>query len=110
VKIETLLASVYKEFNFNPKRNLERSKLTEVIKTKCLKILHNIKTSWINRVVPSKVVVKELKTLLVKMAKNVIINEFATINYELLCDIENVLGFICLLPMLEALQGLSKYA
>jgi hypothetical protein len=54
-------------------------------------------------VVPSKVVLEEFKTLLVKMAKDVVVNENTTINYELLCDIEIVLGFTYLLPMLEAL-------
>jgi hypothetical protein len=54
-------------------------------------------------VVPSKVVLEEFKILLVKMAKDAVTNESATANYELLCDIEIVLGFICLLPMLEAL-------
>jgi hypothetical protein len=43
------------------------------------------------------------------MAKDVV-NELAIVNYELLCDIDTVLGLTCLLPMLEALQGLSKYA
>jgi hypothetical protein len=54
-------------------------------------------------VVPSKVVFEEFKILLVKMAKDVAINESVIANYELLRDIEIVLGFICLLPMLEAL-------
>ncbi len=42
------------------------------------------------------------------MAKDVD-NESTTANYELLCDIETVMGLTCLLPMLEALQGLNKY-
>jgi hypothetical protein len=45
VKIETLLGGVYKYFDHNPKRNLERSKLVEVMETKGLKTLCNIKTS-----------------------------------------------------------------
>ncbi len=109
VKIETLLVGVYKYFNHNPKRNLEKSKLVGVMETKGLKILCNIKTNWINMVVPSKVVLEKFKTLLVKLAKHVIVIESAIVNYELLCDIEIVLGFTCLLPMLEALHGLSKY-
>ncbi len=44
-----------------------------------------------------------------KMAKDVA-NEYVVTNYELLCDIETIMGLTCLLPMLEALQGLSKYA
>jgi hypothetical protein len=43
-------------------------------------------------VVPSKVVLEEFKTLLVKMAKDVV-NEYVVANYELLCDIETIMGF-----------------
>jgi hypothetical protein len=39
----------------------------------------------------------------VKMVEDVVTNEYVVINYELLCDIEIVLGFTYLLPMLEAL-------
>jgi len=60
-------------------------------------------------VVPSKVVLEEFKTLSVKMAEDVV-NEYAIANYELLCDIETIMGLTYLLHMLEALQGLSKYA
>jgi len=104
VKTEALLVGVYKYFNHSPKRNLERFEvMAKVMETKHFKILCNIKTKWINMVVPSKVVLEEFKTLLVKMAKDVVVNENTTINYELLCDIEIVLGFTYLLPMLEAL-------
>jgi hypothetical protein len=37
LNIETLLASVYTYFNHSPKRNLEISKLVEVMETKGLK-------------------------------------------------------------------------
>jgi hypothetical protein len=49
-------------------------------------------------VVPSKVVLEEFKTLLVKMVEDVV-NEYAIANYELLCDIETVMGLTCLLPI-----------
>jgi hypothetical protein len=104
VKIETLLACVYTYFNHSSKRNLEISKLVEVMETK------GLKTRWINMVAPSKVVLEEFKTLLVRMVEDAIINEFVVANYELLCDIEILMGLTCLLPMLEALQGLNKYA
>jgi hypothetical protein len=60
-------------------------------------------------IVLSKVVLEEFKTLFVKLAEDTTTNEFVIVNYELLCDIETVMGLTCLLPMLEALQGLSKY-
>jgi hypothetical protein len=104
VKTETLLVGVYKYFNHSPKRNLERFEvMVKAMETKRFKILCNIKTKWIYMVVPSKVVLEEFKTLLVKMVEDVVTNEYVVINYELLCDIEIVLGFTYLLPMLEAL-------
>jgi hypothetical protein len=35
-------------------------------------------------------------------------NAFAKNKYELLCDCDIVLGLTCVLPMLEAVQSLSK--
>jgi hypothetical protein len=32
----------------------------------------------------------------------------ANTNYELLCDVETVMGLTCVLPMLEAMQSLNK--
>jgi hypothetical protein len=37
-------------------------------------------------------------------------NAVANINYELLCDVETVMGLTFVLPMLEAVQYLSKLA
>jgi hypothetical protein len=31
-------------------------------------------------------------------------------NYELLCNVENFLGLACIMPLLEVVQGLSKFA
>jgi hypothetical protein len=70
--------------------------------------LHNIKTIWINMVVPSKVVLEELKIFWWRWHKMLIINFVAT-NYKLICDIETIFGLICVMFMLETLQGLIKY-
>ncbi len=88
VKFQALLVGVYVYFNHSPKRNLERSKLIKVMKIKGLKILHNTKTKWISMVVPSKVVLEEVKTILVKTTQNATANEFAIANYEELCELK----------------------
>jgi len=31
------------------------------------------------------------------------------VNYELLCDVETIMGFTCVIPMVEFVQILSKY-
>jgi hypothetical protein len=43
------------------------------------------------------------------MAIDSIIIDIVEANYELLCDLETLLGLACVLPLLEAMQGLSKF-
>jgi hypothetical protein len=84
--------------------------LAKTMETKGLNILWNIKIQWINIVVPSKVVLEKFMTLLVKMAQDFTTNKFAVVNYELLCDVDTIMGFICVILMLEFVQILNKYA
>lgn len=59
---------------------------------------------------PSKWVLNKYKPLIVKMVKvNSTIN-ITKPNYELLCDVETFLGLTCVLPLLEAMQCLTKFA
>ncbi len=95
---------VYAYFSHNFKKNLERWKLVKLMETKG-QILWNIKIRWINMVAPSRVVLEEFKTLIVKMAQDYVFNEFVAVNYELLCDVETIMGFTCVIPMVE----LSKF-
>jgi hypothetical protein len=52
--------------------------------------------------------VGEYKTLVVKMNDDSTSNVDARSNYELLCDVEIVMGFTCVMLMLEAMQSLNK--
>jgi hypothetical protein len=61
-------------------------------------------------VFPSKVILEEFKTLLIKMVQEFDTNDNAKVNYEFLCDADTVLGLNCVIPMLEVVQGLNKYA
>jgi hypothetical protein len=45
--------------------------------------------------------VKEYKTLIVKMSDDVVSNVVINTNYELLFDVEIIMGLTCVLPMLE---------
>ncbi len=58
----------------------------------------------------SKRLAYEYKTVVMKMSKDILINLIATTNYELFCDVETMMGPICVLPMLEAMQSLNKLA
>jgi hypothetical protein len=59
---------------------------------------------------PSKQVLNEYKILDVKMATNNIAINITKVNYELLCDAKMLLGLACITPLIELVQGLSKFA
>jgi hypothetical protein len=59
---------------------------------------------------PSKRVLSEYKALVVKMVEDNVIVDTTKINYELMCDLETLLGLSCIIPLLELVQGLSKFA
>jgi len=58
---------------------------------------------------PCKRVAVEYKTLIVKMSKDHIENEVARSNLQKLLDLELILGFHCILPLLELIHTLIKY-
>jgi hypothetical protein len=37
-------------------------------------------------------------------------HQHTKVNYKLLCDVETFLDFICIFPLLEIVQGFSKFA
>ncbi len=107
-KIEALFFSMYTYYSQSPKRHLEHIKLVEVIDSKGLNFLKNIKTRWISMLASFKQMLGEYKTLVVKMTNDVVSNAVVHTNYELLCGVKIVMGLRCVLPMLEAMQHLSK--
>ncbi len=75
-----------------PFKHLEFSKLAEIMETQSNKVLKNVKTRWILMLEPTKRVMSEYRTLVVKMAFDSTNNNFAKVNFELLCDIEVLYG------------------
>ncbi len=65
------------------------------METKSFKIFGNIKTTWINMVATSKVVLEKFKIVLMKMSLDFYINESTTMNFELLCDIVIIIVYLC---------------
>jgi hypothetical protein len=59
---------------------------------------------------PSKKVHSEYKNLVIKMVEDNVTIDIGKTNYELLCDPEMLLGLSCIIPLLELVQGLSKFA
>jgi hypothetical protein len=48
-----------------------------------------------------KKVFSEYKTLVTKMVEDNVIVDISKTNYELMCDLETLLGLSCIIPLLE---------
>ncbi len=57
---------------------------------------------------PSKRMFEKYKTLVVKMSDDATSNATTNTNCELLCDVETIMGLMCVLPMLEAMKSLNE--
>ncbi len=82
---------------------MELTKLVEILETKGGKIFYNVKTWWISMLAPTKSVLQEYKTLIVKVANDNLGNATAKNNYELLCDCDTILGLTYVLPMMKVM-------
>lgn len=121
-----MLTSLHAFFAKSPKRHLEFVKLAELMQSKGLKILKNVKTRWISMLSPAVRVMSEYRVLIVKMSldaerpvqdsvgKKVKVDkklmEIARKNLEYLTDIQILLGLSGLLPLLKCVHNLMQFA
>jgi hypothetical protein len=110
VHIESMLQSFYTFFSHSPKKVLEFLTLAKILETKGLKLMCNIKTHRISMFKPLKQLLMEYKSLVIKMYMDASKSKHVWNNLDLLCDLELVLGLPCILPMLEVVHTLIKYA
>lgn len=94
----------------SPKKHMDFTKLVDIMETKANKFLRNVKTCWISMLSPMKHVICEYHPLLMKMALDSPTIALATSNLELICDMESLLSLVCLVPMLEIVNVLVKFA
>jgi hypothetical protein len=73
-------------------------------------ILRNVKKLWISMLSPTKRVMPMYMPLLANMAKNNSSIMPTKVNFEFLCDINIFIYFSCLLPILEIVHALIKFA
>jgi hypothetical protein len=66
---------------------------------KGVKILKNVKTQWICMLSLTKHVMAKYKTLLMKMALDSPNKEKAKANFDLLCDVQVILGLVTTLAL-----------
>jgi len=101
---------LYSFFAYNLKKFLEFIKLVETLETKGLKLLKNVKTHWISMLSPLKRILAHYKSLVVKMHSDCEKNKSACDNFELLCDLDVILGLPYVMPILEVVHYVIKYA
>ncbi len=90
---------------------MELSKLVKIMKTKGNKLEKKIKTKWISMLDPTKEVMVEYCTLIVKMALDYLNNNSINlINFKMLFDIKVLYEVEILLPMLELMNNHKKVA
>ncbi len=111
-KLEGLLQATYTYFSFSPKRHLVLFVLACTIdkKKRGNKLLCNVKTRWISMLSLTKRVIVEYKSLVVKTNDDLEMIKATKPTLEFLCDVEVVLGLICIMPMLEVVHDLIKFA
>ncbi len=110
IHLEHLLQTLHNYFAHSPKRHLEITKLTETLELKGNKIFRNVKTQWISMLNLAKRLMAEYITFLVKMVLNNPTNQQTKQNYEHLCDFQTLLGLAYILPLLESMHDLIKFA
>jgi len=108
-KLENLLQTTHTYYSFSPKRHLEHGNLAKLLKTKGLKLLHNVKAMWISMLSLMNRLFVEYKTLMVHMNNDLNCVVATKTNLEYLCDIEVVMGLMCIMPMLKAIHALIKF-
>jgi hypothetical protein len=107
-RIEDLIQSLHSYFTRSPKRHLEFVNLAEVLETKGLKILRQVKTRWLSMISPAIRVMNEYKTLVVKMMEDQDDMESAKTSFHHLIDVQIVVSLPCLVPMFKCLHSLMQ--
>lgn len=108
-KLEDLRSTLHAYFNGHPQRHLDFTKLVEDLKTQGLKILKNVTSKWILLLQPIQRVLKEYYFLMAKIKK--VFATFSAHNiFFLMSNIQMLFLFLCVLPLLESVENLIKFA
>jgi hypothetical protein len=68
-----------------------------------------MKTHWTSMLSPSKWILIKYKIVVIHMFDEQAFHDTSKASLELFCDVEMFLGPTCIIPMLDLVQGLSKF-
>jgi hypothetical protein len=84
-------------------------KLVELMQTKGLKILKNIKMWWLSVLFSTMKVVNKYQTLLVKMQQHSSTLAIIKTNFDHLTNVQILLGLACFLPLLQSMHNFMQF-
>jgi len=99
--IKSMLQFLYSFFANNFKKFLEFTKFVKTLETKRLKLLRNVNTHWISMLSLLKHVLAQYKSLVVKMHSDCVKSTYVHDNFELLCNLDLIIGLPCVMPILD---------
>ncbi len=79
------------------------------METKGAKILKNVKTRWIFILLLVWRVMAKYITLLINMTLDAPINDKAKTNFDVLCDVQILLGLVAILSLLQLIHNSIKF-
>jgi hypothetical protein len=108
--IENMLQSMYNYFSHSPRYHLKFVKLVELVQTKGLKILKNVKMQSFSILSSTMRVMNEYQTLFVKMQQDSPTSTIVKTNFDHLANVQILLGLACFLPMLWSVHSFMQFA
>ncbi len=100
-KVKVLLQYVYTYYSNSPKQQLDICKFVDVLQCENIMDFHAFSCQFF---------LTKYKSLSAQMFEEHLVHDFFKANLELLCDNEVFLGLICIIPILQCVQGMSKFA
>ncbi len=108
-KLENLCQLFHGYFFSSPKCHLEFQKLFEIVKTKGLKKIWNVKIRWISMLTHLKQIGKKFKMMIGRMVVGFGFNGSNQGQYFKFVWQCTIMGLLCILPMLETINVLMKF-
>lgn len=99
--IEHLLMVTHAYFKHSPQRHLKFQKLAELMESKGLKLLNQLKTQWISLLEPLRRLLTEYRVVIAKMLADVHDNESAEVWLDNICSLLHMFVYFFLIILFK---------